>query len=67
VLSIPDVGAVVGAGRLAVMLGSMVVGGVSRGPLGAALTNVGISEEDAQIYVEEYAAVEHWLPRGCPL
>jgi hypothetical protein len=49
------------------MLGSMVVGGVSRGPLGAALTNVGISEEDAQIYVEEYAAVEHWLPRGCPL
>jgi hypothetical protein len=33
------------------MLGSMAVGGVTGGVLGA-LTNAGISEEDAQVFVE---------------
>jgi hypothetical protein len=46
-LAIPGVGAVVGAGWLAALLGSMAAGGL----LGA-LTNAGISEEDAQVMVE---------------
>jgi hypothetical protein len=50
-LAIPGVGAVVGAGWLAALLGSMVVGGVAGGLLGA-LTKAGISEEDAQVFVE---------------
>src|SRR6202051_2496592 len=50
-LEIPGVGAVVGAGWLAAMLGSMAIGGVAGGLLGA-LTNAGISEEDAQVFVE---------------
>jgi hypothetical protein len=50
-LAIPGVGAVVGAGWLAALLGSMAIGGVTGGLLGA-LTNAGISEEDAQILVE---------------
>jgi hypothetical protein len=49
--AIPGVGAVVGAGWLAATLGSMAVGGVTGGLLGA-LTNVGISKEDAQVFVE---------------
>lgn len=50
-LAIPGVGAVVGAGWLAALLGSMALGGVTGGLLGA-LTNAGISEEDAQVFVE---------------
>src|ERR1700710_1296124 len=50
-LAIPGVGAVVGAGWLAAMLGSMAIGGVAGGLLGA-LSNGGISEEDAQVFVE---------------
>src|SRR3982075_1507888 len=50
-LAIPGVGAVVGAGWLAAMLGSMAIGGVAGGLLGA-LTNAGISEKDAQVFVE---------------
>jgi hypothetical protein len=50
-LAIPGVGAVVGAGWLAAVLGSMAVGGVTGGLLGA-LTNAGVSEEDAQVFVE---------------
>ena len=50
-LAIPGVGAVVGAGWLAAMLGSMAIGGVAGGLLGA-LTHAGISEEDAQVFVE---------------
>jgi hypothetical protein len=50
-LAIPGVGAIVGAGWLAAVLGSMAIGGVTGGLLGA-LTNAGISEEDAQVYVE---------------
>jgi hypothetical protein len=50
-LAIPGVGAVVGAGWLAAMLGSMAIGGVAGGLLGA-LSNAGISEEDAQVFVE---------------
>jgi hypothetical protein len=50
-LAIPGVGAIVGAGWLAALLGSMAVGGVTGGLLGA-LTNAGISEEDAQVLVE---------------
>jgi hypothetical protein len=45
------VGAVVGAGWLAALLGSMAIGGVAGGLLGA-LINAGISEEDAQVLVE---------------
>jgi hypothetical protein len=48
-LAIP--GVVVGAGWLAAVLGSMVIGGVAGGLLGA-LTNAGIHEEDAQVFVE---------------
>jgi hypothetical protein len=51
VLALPGIGAVVGAGWLAALLGSMAVGGVSGGLLGA-LTNAGIKEEDAQVLVE---------------
>jgi hypothetical protein len=50
-LAIPGVGAIVGAGWLAALLGSMAVGGVTGGLLGA-LTNAGIGEEDAQVLVE---------------
>src|SRR3979409_850815 len=50
-LAIPGVGAVVGAGWLAAMLGSMAIGGVAGGLLGA-LTNAGISADDAQAFVE---------------
>jgi hypothetical protein len=50
-LAIPGVGAVVGAGWLAALLGSMAIGGVAGGLLGA-LTNAGINEEDAQVFVE---------------
>jgi hypothetical protein len=50
-LAIPGVGAIVGAGWLAAMLGSMAIGGVTGGLLGA-LTNAGLSEEDAQILAE---------------
>jgi hypothetical protein len=50
-LAIPGVGAVVGVGWLAAVLGSMAIGGVAGGLLGA-LTNAGISEEDAQVFVE---------------
>jgi hypothetical protein len=50
-LAIPGVGAVVGAGWLAAILGSMAIGGVAGGLLGA-LSNAGISEEDAQVLVE---------------
>src|SRR3979490_1645575 len=50
-LAIPGVGARVGAGWLAAVLGSMVIGGVAGGLLGA-LTNAGIHEEDAQVFVE---------------
>jgi hypothetical protein len=50
-LAIPGVGAIVGAGWLAAMLGSMAIGGVAGGLLGA-LTNAGINEEDAQVFVE---------------
>jgi len=50
-LAIPGVGAVVGAGWLAAVLGSMAIGGVTGSLLGA-LTNAGISEEDAQVFVE---------------
>src|SRR6202166_2097313 len=50
-LAIPGVGGVVGAGWLAALLGSMAIGGVAGGLLGA-LTNAGVSEQDAQVYVE---------------
>jgi hypothetical protein len=50
-LAIPGVGAVVGVGWLAAILGSMAVGGVAGDLLGA-LTNAGISEQDAQVFVE---------------
>jgi len=50
-LAIPGVGAVVGAGWFAALLGSVAIGGVAGGLLGA-LTNAGISEEDAQVMVE---------------
>src|SRR5258708_913087 len=50
-LAIPGVGAVVGAGWLAATLGGMAIGGVAGGLLGA-LSNAGISEEDAQVFVE---------------
>src|SRR3982075_853768 len=44
-LAIPGVGAVVGAGWLAAMLGSMAIGGVAGGLLGA-LTHARISEKE---------------------
>jgi hypothetical protein len=50
-LALPGIGTVVGAGWLAALLGSMAVGGVTGGLLGG-LTNAGISEEDAQVFVE---------------
>src|ERR1700732_121113 len=50
-LAVPGVGAIVGAGWLAAVLGSMAIGGVTGGLLGA-LTNAGISEEDAHVFVE---------------
>jgi hypothetical protein len=50
-LAIPGVGIAVGAGWLAAMLGSMAIGGVAAGLLGAS-SNAGISEEDAQVFVE---------------
>lgn len=51
ILAVPGVGPVVGAGWLAAMLSSIPVGGVTGGLLGA-LTNAGINEEDAQVFVE---------------
>jgi hypothetical protein len=50
-LAIPGVGAVVGAGWPTALLGSMAIGGVAGGLLGT-LTNAGVSEEDAQVFVE---------------
>src|SRR5258707_13749357 len=50
-LALPGVGAVVGAGWLAALLGSMAIGGATGGLLGA-LTNADISEEDAHVFVE---------------
>jgi hypothetical protein len=50
-LALPGIGAVVGVGWLAAMLGSMAIGGVTGGLLGA-LTNAGISEEDAHVFAE---------------
>ena len=50
-LALPGVGAVVGAGWLAALLGSMAIGGATGGLLGA-LTKAGISEEDAHVFVE---------------
>lgn len=51
ILALPGVGAVVGAGWLAALLGSLAIGGATGGLLGA-LTNTGISEEDAHVFVE---------------
>jgi uncharacterized membrane protein len=45
-LALPDIGTVVGAGWLAALLGSMAIGGVTGGLLGA-LTSVGVSDDDA--------------------
>lgn len=50
-VALPGIGAVVGVGWLAAMLGSMAIGGVTGGLLGA-LTNAGISEEDAHVFAE---------------
>jgi hypothetical protein len=50
-LALPGVGAVVGAGWLAALLGSLAIGGATGGLLGA-LTNAGVSEEDAHVFVE---------------
>ncbi|WP_246207564.1 hypothetical protein [Bradyrhizobium rifense] len=50
-LALTGIGAVVGVGWLAAMLGSMAIGGVTGGLLGA-LTNAGISEEDAHVFAE---------------
>jgi hypothetical protein len=50
-LMLPGIGAVVAAGWLAAMLGSMAIGGMTGGLLGA-LTNAGISEDDAHVFVE---------------
>ena len=50
-LAIPGVGAVVGVGWLAALTGGMAAGGVTGGLLGA-LTNAGISEQDAQVLAE---------------
>jgi hypothetical protein len=50
-LALPGVGAVVGAGWLAALLGSMAIGGATGGLLGA-LINAGLSEEDAHVLVE---------------
>jgi hypothetical protein len=50
-LAIPGVGAVVGAGWLAAVFGSMAISRVAGGLLGA-LTNAGIHEENAQVFVE---------------
>jgi hypothetical protein len=66
-LAIPGVGAVVGTGWLAAMLGSMAIGGVAGGLLGA-LSNAGISEEDAQVFVEGVrrggTLVAAWVPQA---
>ncbi|MET0710535.1 MAG: hypothetical protein ABWY82_27385 [Tardiphaga sp.] len=50
-LALPGVGAVVGAGWFAALLGSMAIGGATGGLLGA-LTNAGISPEDAHVFAE---------------
>jgi hypothetical protein len=50
-LAVPGVGPVVGAGWLAATLGGIGFGGITGGLLGV-LTNAGIHEEDAQIFVE---------------
>jgi hypothetical protein len=49
--ALPGIGAVVGTGWVAVMLGNMGIGGVTGGLLGV-LTNAGISEDDAHVFVE---------------
>src|ERR1700755_2824306 len=49
-LALPGVGAVVGAGWLAALLGSMAMGGVAGGLLGA-LTNAGVSKQETQVFV----------------
>ncbi|GAA0021890.1 hypothetical protein [Bradyrhizobium sp. B024] len=51
ILAVLGVGPVVGAGWLATMLSSIAIGGVTGGLLGA-LTNAGINEVDAQVFVE---------------
>jgi hypothetical protein len=50
-LPLPGVGAIVGAGWLAALLGSIAVGGVTGGLLGA-LTNAGIDDKDVQVLAE---------------
>jgi hypothetical protein len=50
-LALPGIGAVVGVGWLAAMLGSMAIGGVTGGLMGA-LTDAGVSEEDAHVFAE---------------
>jgi len=50
-LAIPGVGTVVGAGWLAAIIGSIAIGSMAGGLLGA-LTNAGVSEDDAQVFVE---------------
>ncbi|WFU34380.1 hypothetical protein QA635_08165 [Bradyrhizobium brasilense] len=50
-LALPGIGAVVGMGWFAAILGSMAIGGVTGGLLGA-LTNAGINEEDAHVFAE---------------
>ncbi|MGY3505114.1 hypothetical protein [Bradyrhizobium sp. USDA 4471] len=51
ILAVPGVGPVVGTGWLAAILSSIAIGGVTGGLLGA-LTNAGIHEVDAQVFVE---------------
>lgn len=51
IVAVPGVGPVVGAGCLAPMLCSIAIGGVTGG-LPGALTNAGINEGDAQVFVE---------------
>jgi hypothetical protein len=50
-LAIPGVGPIVGLGWLLPILGGAAIGGVTGGIVGA-LTRVGVSEEDAQVYAE---------------
>jgi hypothetical protein len=60
-LAIPGVGAVVGAGGRG-SVGQHGDGG-RRGLLG--LTNAGINEEDAQVFVEGVRRGEPWSQHGC--
>jgi hypothetical protein len=50
-LALPGVGAIVGAGWLAALLGSMAIGGATGGLLGA-LTSAGVRDEDAHVFAE---------------